>query len=158
MIAVRAGVTVLGANLPAAQRRAARDQRELDGLLPGPALKAQQQNIRLGHCGLLPEHQITPMTRIQIARDQAMAQTLIQAREKAGTGKTVLLLAGAQHVDKSLGVPQHLKINIRSIAIGLLAQEDLESSKTVAKFDVMWPAIPAPEKDYCAEFKAGKAS
>jgi uncharacterized iron-regulated protein len=155
MLAVRAGVPVLGANLPASRRGAARDQRELDGLLPGPALKAQQQNIRIGHCSMLSEAQIGPMTRIQIARDQTMAQTLINARS---SGKIVLLLAGARHVDKSLGVPQHLNSDVRTIAIGLLAQKDIEGDKTVAKFDVIWPAVPAPEKDYCAEFKPRNSS
>ena len=60
---------------------------KLDGQLPGPALKAQQQAIRLGHCNMLPESQITPMTRVQIARDISMAQTLAAARQQAGAGQ-----------------------------------------------------------------------
>jgi uncharacterized iron-regulated protein len=155
MVAVRAGVPVLGANLPASKRIAVMEDRELDTLLKGPALKAQQQNIRLGHCSKLPESQIGPMTRIQIARDQTMARTLMQARVPA---KLVLLLAGAQHVDKNLGVPQHLNSDARTVAIGLLARKEMESDRNAAKFDVMWSAIPAPEKDYCAEFKPRKAS
>src|SRR3954466_699883 len=71
MAAVRAGVPVLGANLPREQQRAAMQDRSLDQLLPGPALKAQQQAVRLGHCEMLPESQITPMTRVQIGRDLA---------------------------------------------------------------------------------------
>jgi uncharacterized iron-regulated protein len=105
MAAVHAGVPVLGANLPRPAMRDAMANAALDGQLPGPALKAQQQAIRLGHCGLLPESQIQPMTRIQIGRDIAMAQTLVKARVP---GKTVVLLAGAGHVDPTLGVPQHL--------------------------------------------------
>jgi len=79
MLAVGAGVPVLGANLPRAQMRPAMDDRQLELRLKGPALKAQQQLIRFGHCELLPESQITPMTRIQIARDIAMAQTVTRA-------------------------------------------------------------------------------
>jgi hypothetical protein len=79
MTAVRAGVPVLGANLPRAQMPASMADSQLDGRLPGPALKAQQQLIRIGHCNLLPESQITPMTRIQIAKDITMANTLAQA-------------------------------------------------------------------------------
>jgi hypothetical protein len=100
----------------------------LDTLLPGPALKAQQQAIRLGHCGLLPESQVAPMTRIQVARDRAMAQTLAQA---ATPGKTVVLLAGAGHVDEALGVPRHLPAALRVHAAPLPAR--------------------ASGKDYCAE-------
>ena len=74
-----AGVPVLGANLPMAQMRAAMADAQLDARLPGPALKAQQQAIRRGHCDLLPESQISPMTRIQVARDIRMARTIEQA-------------------------------------------------------------------------------
>lgn len=105
MAAVRAGVPVLGANLPRAQMREAMRDGTLDRLLPGPALKAQQQAIRLGHCELLPEHQITPMTRVQIARDRSMAQVIEAA---VVPGKVVLLLAGSGHVQADVGVPQHL--------------------------------------------------
>jgi uncharacterized iron-regulated protein len=105
MAAVRAGVPVIGANLPPQQMRPAMQDRSLDLLLPGPALKAQQQAIRRGHCDLLPEQQITPMTRIQIARDRSMAQAIAGA---AAPGKTVVLIAGAGHVQADVGIPQHL--------------------------------------------------
>lgn len=105
MAAVRAGVPVLGANLPQEMQGLAMQDRRFDLLLPGPALKAQQQAIRRGHCGMLPERQVAPMTRIQIARDEAMAQTIAAA---AKPGKTVLLIAGAGHVEADVGVPLHL--------------------------------------------------
>lgn len=110
MAAIVAGVPVVGANLPRPSLRAAMADTALDSLLPGPALKAQQQAVRQGHCGLLPETQIGPMTRVQIARDRAMAQTLALA---AVTGKTAVLLAGAAHVDPALGVAQHLPPSLR---------------------------------------------
>jgi uncharacterized iron-regulated protein len=154
MLAVGAGVPVLGANLPHARMHSAMGDRQLELQLKGPALKAQQQLIRLGHCELLPEGQITPMTRIQIARDMAMAQTVSRA---AVPGKTVLLLAGAGHVDRSLGVPQHLPSNFSSKSIGMLAASEQTAAATSSRFDVVWPAKPAPAKDYCAEFKASRA-
>ena len=52
----------------------------LDAQLPdAAALPTQQQAMRIGHCDLLPERQIAPMTRIQIARDRAMAQAVVKA-------------------------------------------------------------------------------
>lgn len=105
MAAVRAGVPVVGANLPRAEMRNAMADTSLDVLLPGPALKAQQQAIRIGHCQMLPESQIQPMTRVQIARDRAMAQTLASLVQP---DKTVVLLAGAGHVDPQLGIPNYL--------------------------------------------------
>ncbi len=130
MAAAAAGVPVAGANLPRPGMRAAMADTALDGFLPGPALKAQQQAIRLGHCGLLPETQIAPMTRIQIARDRAMAETLARS---AVAGKTVVLLAGAGHVDPAIGVPQHLPQWLR-----------VESRAH---------APEPPKKDYCEEMR-----
>jgi uncharacterized iron-regulated protein len=130
MAAVRAGVPVLGANLPREQMRAAMQNAVYDGLLPGPALKAQQQAIRRGHCEMLPEPQIRPMTRVQIARDQAMARTI---SSQLAPGKTVVLIAGAGHVQADLGVPLHLP-------------------PTVTVRPVVLP-VEASGKNYCEEFR-----
>jgi uncharacterized iron-regulated protein len=123
-------VPVLGGNLPRERMRQAMGELQLDGLLAPAALQAQQQAIRQGHCDLLPEAQIAPMTRVQIARDRAMARALAGA---AVTGKTVVLLAGAGHVDPQLGVPLHLPP-------GLTARS------------VVLPPV-ATGKDYCAELR-----
>lgn len=131
MAAVAAGVPVLGGNLPRPQMREVMADAKLDAVLPAPALQAQHQAVRWGHCNLLPEHQIAPMARIQIARDRTMAQTLQQA---ATRGKTVVLLAGGRHVDERLGVPLHLPPGLR-----------VQTMK--------WPP-PPPKKDYCAELEA----
>ena len=146
MTAVRAGVPVLGANLPRAQMQGSMADSKLDGQLPGPALKAQQQLIRIGHCNLLPESQITPMTRVQIAKDISMANTLSQA---AVPGKVVLLLTGNGHADRSLGVPQHLGADLKVKVIRLRAGSDGTSNKTDS-FDMVWATPALPEKDYCA--------
>ncbi len=70
------------------------------------------------------------MARVQIARDRAMARALSAA---VTPGKTVVLLAGAGHVDTALGVPRHLDAELRVRAAQL-------------------PARP-PQKDYCAEMQ-----
>jgi uncharacterized iron-regulated protein len=130
MAAVAAGIPVVGGNLARPQLREARTDTTLDAMLPGPALKAQQQAIRQGHCDLLPESQIGPMTRMQIARDRALAQTLAAA---VVPGKTVLLLAGGRHIDEQLGVPLHLPPGLHVVAA---------------------PLPPQPQrKDYCAELE-----
>jgi len=147
MTAVRAGVPVLGANLPTAQMRSSMGDAKLDTQLPGPALKAQQQLIRIGHCNLLPESQITPMTRVQIAKDQAMAQTI---EDVALPGKVVVLLAGSGHVNRQLGVPQHLAATLHAKAIHLRAGNATDKD---GGFDSTWATPPVPEKDYCAGLK-----
>ena len=150
MTAVRAGVLVVGANLPRESMRGNMADSSLDGQLPGPALKAQQQLIRTGHCNLLPESQITPMTRIQIARDMKMAETL---KEVALPGKVVVLLAGSGHTDRLLGVPQHLPTTLKVKAVRLRAGNAAAADKADA-FDAVWATAALPEKDYCAAFKS----
>jgi len=130
MAAVRAGVPVLGGNLSREQLRAAMKDETLDVLLPGPALKAQQQAIRRGHCDMLPETQIQPMTRVQIARDISMARTISSS---AAPGKVVVLLAGSGHVLPDVGVPRHLPATLVTRSVLLPTQDT--------------------GKDYCEDFR-----
>lgn len=131
MTAVRAGVPVVGANLPRAQMRAAMADASLDQALPAQAMQRQQAAVRDGHCGLLAPQQVLPMARIQVARDRSMAQVVAQA---ARPGLTVVLVAGSAHVEPSMGVPQHLpaRLQVRPLA---------------------WPVPVTPKKDYCAELR-----
>ncbi len=131
MAATRAGVPVLGANLPRAQVRQAMADASLDERLPPPELERQRQAVRDGHCGLLPSTQVAPMTRVQLARDWTMAQVLAMA---ARPGQTVMLLAGSGHVDAQVGVPRHLPA---ALAVQALA----------------WPVTAAPARDYCAQLR-----
>ncbi len=153
MAAVRAGVPVVGANLPASRQREAMLNTRLDERLPSPALLAQQLAVRSGHCNMLPESQIAPMTRIQIARDLAMAETTVN---RAQPGKTVLLLAGSGHVDRNLGVPQHLAQNLKAKTVMLHAKQAPPAIEDVASFDQIWTTQPGPVVDYCAEFASHK--
>lgn len=150
MTAVRAGVPVLGANLPTDQMQASVNDSKLDVQLPGPALKAQQQAIRIGHCNLLPESQITPMTRVQIARDITMADTIHQL---VFPGKTVLLLAGNGHADRRLGVPQHLRADLKAKSIHLRAGQG-QGADTADAFDSVWTTPALPDTDHCAKLQA----
>ena len=144
MTAVRAGVPVLGANLPRSDMRASMADSQLDLRLPAATFKAQQQLIRQGHCDLLPEGQITPMTRIQIARDRRMADTLAKAVQP---GKVVMLISGSVHADKQLGVPQHLPAGLQVKSVRLLAGG---KSLPGEAFDSVWATEAPPDKDYCA--------
>ena len=146
MAAVRAGVPVLGANLPRSRMKDAMTDVSLDAQLPVAAMQMQQEAIREGHCGLLPATQIGPMTRIQIARDREMARTLVEARVP---GKTAMLVSGAGHTAPALGVPQHLPTDVRVKTLRLAAGTDDKG----AGFDAVWTTPPAPEKDHCAELR-----
>jgi len=146
MAAVRAGVPVLGANLPRERMREAMANAQLDARLAPAALAAQQQAIRDGHCGLLPESQIAPMTRIQIARDIRMAHALERARLP---GKTAVLVAGGGHVLRDRGVPVHLAPGMTAKVLLLQAgAANADSASAQADHVVATPALPPT--DYCA--------
>lgn len=151
MAAVRAGVPVLGANLSRSEMRMAMNDNAIDDHLTPVKLREQQENIRQGHCGQLPERQIAPMTRIQIARDQRMAQTVVQARQP---GRTVVLLAGGAHVRRDLGVPLFLPATLAARVVALQAGPgagDADEVETGA--DLILQTAALPPKDYCASLR-----
>ena len=149
MTAVRAGVPVVDGNLPRAQMPAVMQQTAWDTHLPAAAWERQREAIRNGHCDLLPERQITPMARIQLAKDARIAQTMLA---HAQPNKTVLLIAGRGHVLRSVGVPTWLPADVSTtIAI---AQAGEQAPTALADNDhvVRTPAIPAT--DHCAALRA----
>jgi uncharacterized iron-regulated protein len=148
MRAVRSGVPVLGGNLPRDAMRSAMSTVALDETLNPQALAQLQENIQTGHCGLLPERQLAPMARVQIARDESMART---AASVIQPGKTVMLVAGNQHVRRDLGIPRHLDpgLNLRIIAAQALGTEALPAKDA----DQIWTSPARPPRDYCADLK-----
>jgi uncharacterized iron-regulated protein len=152
MAAVRSGVPVLGGNLPRAQMRATMADAALDASVPPDTLQRQREAIRDGHCGVLPETQIAPMTRIQLARDRALAQTASAALRP---GQTVLLIAGNAHVQRDLGVPRHLAPDQPHRVVLSEAREVAESGDPGPGLtaDRRWITPPRPATDHCAELK-----
>jgi uncharacterized iron-regulated protein len=108
MNAVRAGVPVLGCNLPRDEMRGAMAAASLDDRVDADTRAALTQALRSGHCQLLPAAQEPGMVRIQIARDRSMAGVASAALRDAAPGQTVLLLTGAMHASRDHGVPRHL--------------------------------------------------
>jgi uncharacterized iron-regulated protein len=154
MAAVRAGVPVLGGNLPRVQMRAVMTDASLDNVLPAEALQRQREAMRTGHCDLLPETQIAPMTRIQLARDHSLAQTAVAALRP---GQTVLLIAGNAHVQRDLGVPLHLAPGQGHRVVLSLAREGVALARSEpspqAQADRHWVTPPRPAKDHCAALR-----
>lgn len=146
MAAVRAGVPVFGGNLPRTRLREAMADAALDRSLPPAALSAQQTAVREGHCGLLPDAQIAPMTRVQIARDRSLAAV---ARQALSPGRTVLLIAGNGHVRRDLGVPLHLPSGQAHHVV--VARAGATGPELPA--DQVWPTPALPERDHCAELR-----
>lgn len=148
MAAVRAGVPVLGGNLPRAGMKQAMRNENLDTHLPPEGWQRQLDAIREGHCGLLPDTQLAPMARIQLARDASMAEV---ARAAVRPGKTVLLVAGRGHVLRGVGIPSWLP----EAAGAKVAVAQAGETSVAQASDVDWlqktDALPA--KDHCAELR-----
>jgi uncharacterized iron-regulated protein len=130
MEAVRAGVPVVGGDLTRDQLKQAGENASIDSLVSQSVFPAQMEDVREGHCGLLPESQLAPLARAQIARDRSLAQAVAQL---AVPGKTAVLITGRHHADPQLGVPLHLPASLRSVS-------------------KMWPPEP-PAEDYCEQLR-----
>lgn len=148
MAAVRAGVPVLGGNLPRADMKQAMRNQNLDTHLPPEAWQRQLDAIREGHCGLLPDTQLPPMARVQLARDASMAEV---AKAAIRPGKTVVLVAGRGHVLRGVGIPTWLPES----AAAKVAVAQAGETSVAHESDVDWlqktDALPA--KDHCAELR-----
>ena len=146
MAAVRRGVPAVGANLPRSAQSAAMRDASLDAAVDGDWYARLREDVREGHCGLLPESQLPGMTRVQIARDRAMASTLAELAAHAGPGRAVLLVAGSAHVDATRGVPRHLaalapSLRVRTVHLAAGAG----AGEPTPGFDETWPT-PAVQR------------
>lgn len=152
MNAVRAGVPVLGGNLPRAQMKQTMSQSRYDSHLPASGWQLQLDAIKNGHCGLLPESQFAPMARIQLARDESMAKvTATAVQQWSQPGQSVLLVAGRSHVRSDIGVPTWLPKDLRQkVAI---AQSDKAPKAINMKADKLLTLAGNASQDQCAQLR-----
>ena len=108
--------------------------------------KAQENEIRTGHCDMLPAMMLPGMVDAQMARDIWMAK-LIRDQQP----RDVVLIAGNGHVRKDIGVPRWLgavggKLTVKAIGY-------VEGGGMKEQFDEV-RSIPAQKRpDPCAKFK-----
>ena len=156
MAAVRAGVPVAGGNLPRRQHGEVMRDAAWDATLTDAALRAAlHRALDEGHCGLLPAAQLPAMARIQLARDDAMAATLLEWRTP---GRTVLLVTGAQHARRDRGVPHHLVRRVGSAAARACLSVELRATDAAhaepdPAFDALWLTPAVPPVDHCARLR-----
>lgn len=113
-----------------------------------PSVKKELlEQISGSHCGLLPPSQMPAMLAVQQQRDRRMAQRLITAPTPS------MLLAGAYHARKDVGVPLHvLDLGETEAPIVLMLAEQ-GSEVTSAMADYVWYTPATPTQDYCAEMR-----
>lgn len=119
-----------------------------DRPVPPGVLQPQVDEVRAGHCGMLPDDMLAPMATAQVARDVAMADVLSNALSVHPDG--VVLLAGNGHVRRDFAVAYWLRARgIASESIGFV-----EDAAEVPHFDRA-EVVPAfKREDPCAKFKA----
>jgi uncharacterized iron-regulated protein len=150
MNAVRAGIPVLGGNLPRERMRQVMAEPDWDRQIPEAARQRLLEAVRDGHCGLLPPSQLAPMVRVQIARDRSLAEALTAAAHDARPDSVLVMLAGAVHASQTTGVPLHLSqitpgLATRSIGFGAAGAPRVDG------FDEWRPAAVEPAPDHCAD-------
>lgn len=144
--AVRAGVPVIGGNLPRAALKGTMQDEALDAQVSEAVRARLLADVREGHCGLLPEARLPAMTRVQIGRDRAMAETLHALARPRGV---VVLVAGAHHVDATRGVPQHLHRLAPGLRLHTVRLHAGKVAGQAAGFDSTWLTPPIERSDPC---------
>lgn len=148
MQAVHLGVPVVGANLPRPAMGGVMRDEQWDARVPAAVLADHRERMLGSHCGLLPESQVPGMARIQIARDERMAQT---AKRWLRPGKTVLLVAGAEHVKRDRGIPLFWSAPLTQQAHVVWMRAGSPQNDTAGVADATWATPATPERDHCAD-------
>lgn len=161
--ALAAGARLSPANLTREQVRGIARGETVDTLPPLPPLPPEQtrimeQEIKAGHCNMLPDSAVAGMVRVQRQRDAAMAEAL--ARGLRENGRAVLI-AGAGHVRTDHGVPVALTAQAAGMRVLALAFLEVQADQTDpaaygalfdsahVPFDAVWFTPRAEREDQC---------
>lgn len=158
--ALRAGAVLAPANLTRDSVRAIARNQSADTLppLPPEQTRIMEQEIRDGHCAMLPEAAVPGMVRVQRQRDAVMAHALAQG---VAERKAAVLIAGAGHVRTDHGVPMVLTERIADGHVLALAFLEVKAGETDpaaygalfdsarVPFDAVWFTPRAEREDQC---------
>jgi uncharacterized iron-regulated protein len=103
--------------------------------------------ISESHCGLLPAAQMPAMLAVQQQRDRRMAERMLAAPTPS------ILLAGAWHARKDVGVPLHVVDLGATQAPTVLMLAEQGAAVTAAMADYVWYTAPTPKQDYCEQMR-----
>lgn len=148
--ALRQPYPVLAANLERSEIMQIYMQKPvLDGAAStAPAVQASLlDDIRESHCGLLPDSQLPAMLAVQQQRDRRMAERVLAAPQPS------VLLAGAFHVRKDLGVPLHLADLGAGEGSAVLVLTEVGKPVEAGSADYVWYTAALPPQDHCAKLR-----
>lgn len=151
--------------LPALDAGLAEDLGLLEPDAPA-VLAGLTDDVRSGHCDLMPEEMLAPMAMVQRARDAMMARRVVEGLEDPATD-SALLVTGNGHAREDRGVPLRLAAfdidpaQVLSIA-PLEVQEGVTDPAAYAglfdgsdglPFDIVWFSPRADAVDQCAQLR-----
>jgi uncharacterized iron-regulated protein len=119
----------------------------LDQPLPDAVRERLRADIRDGHCGQLPERAIDPFVTVQRARDAHMALAL---RDAGADG--AVLIAGASHVRRDVGVPRALPEG-ETASVAFLEVAPGAGLPEPRVFDYVWFTPRVDDRDPCERFR-----
>jgi len=143
-------IPLLSANLsPDEMRQAYRNPPVFKGTRSNaPAVRAALlDQVRAGHCGLLPENQLPAMLAVQQQRDRRIAERMLAAPQPA------LLFTGSYHARKDLGGPLHLADLDAEGGTKVLLLAEVGEKVEPAVADYVWYTAALPEQDYCTPLR-----
>jgi uncharacterized iron-regulated protein len=132
---------------------ALRERLALDTPIPNAIRSAQTDEIKRGHCDLLPESMLANMADAQFARDAVMAH--IAKTQAAASTRGIILFAGNGHVRRDIGVPFWISKNTSILSIGMIESTDGAKSATAqpTRYDITVSRDPEPREDPCIALK-----
>jgi uncharacterized iron-regulated protein len=126
-----------------------------DAPLPDAARAALAQDVRTGHCGLLPERLVPRMVDVQASRDAWLARSLADAARGADGA---VLISGAGHVRRDWGVPFWLHrrepgARVASLAFVEVEPGQLRPGDEAVLYDYVWYTEPLDTGDPCVIYR-----
>ncbi len=127
----------------------------LDEALPEPLQASLLETLFQSHCELMPREALGGMALAQRARDGSLTRALVDTATPDGA----VLIAGAGHLDRELGVPRlldHWVPEKSRVAVAFSEVRDADQSAdslAAEGFDFLVMTPRAEVKDHCAELR-----
>lgn len=127
-----------------------------------PSFLYYQTNMTTAHCGLIDEARAQELARLQIARDQHMANSILPL---GNSDDGVFLVAGSSHVRKSSGIPLYLSPDETAVISLVETNADASAFLTpfqevvtgdLEDFDYIWFTPKISEASFCDRFNASE--
>lgn len=167
-LAFKAKLPLLAGDLSQADQEAAKARFAAEpstrALRRSPGYKHWHDATEASHCGLIEAERLAVITRLQMARDQAMAQALLaNAGDSAepDAGLKQVLITGSSHSRKDAAVPLYLSqerpdLHVLSLALVSVQEGKAKPGDYLADpkaQDFLWFTQPAPNPGPCERLK-----